>query len=108
MTSRTRTLLAALMGTLALGATTTVLAGNGHGHYPGHGWGARPYPYYPAPYGYFSIQTAPPVVYAPPAYYGPRYGYPVPPVRYGYPVLPTPYGYPLQPSFSFGMTVPLD
>lgn len=106
MTTRTRTLFAALMATLALGATADVLA-HGNGHHRGHGW-AHHHRHYDAPYGYVSIRTAPPVVYGAPGYYGPGYGYPVPPVRYGYPPAPVPYGYPVAPSFSFGMTVPLD
>jgi hypothetical protein len=107
MTTRTHTLLVALMGGLVLATTAAAFADPGHGR----GWGKYGYRYDPAPYGYISIQTAPAVVYAPPpAYYGPRYGYgyPPPPPRYAYPVAPAPYGYPLQPSFSFGMTIPID
>jgi len=108
MTNRTRTLMATLIGSLALATSATAFADRDHGDYRGHGWGHEKHArwhhqhqhrYDPGPYGYISFQSAPTVVYAPPVYAAPRYAYPAPPVRYAYPI---------QPSFSFGMTVPLD
>lgn len=116
MTTRTRTLLAALMGTLALTASAASLAdsgrwdrrGNGDDHgrweHRGQGWGHQKHErwqhqhrYQPAN-GYIVIQSTPRLIYAPPAYYDDGYSYRAP-GRYVYPV---------APSFSFGMTIPLD
>ena len=109
MTIRTRTLIAALMGTLALTTSAATLADSGRWNdRGGPGWGHneherwhhqhRDYGYQSAPYGQLVIQTAPQVIYAPRAYYDDGYYYRAP-SRYVYPVVP---------SFSFGMTIPLD
>lgn len=108
MTIRTRTLFAALMGTVALTASAATLADSGRWNDRGHGWGHnkherwqhqhRHYSYQPAPYGQIVIQTAPRVIYAPRAYYDDGYYYRA----------PSRYVYPVSPSISFGMTIPLD
>jgi len=104
--------MAALLGAFALTASAAALADNGRRDYDrrwddrGQGWGHQKHErwhhqhrYQPAPYGYVSIRSAP--VYAPPAYYGDGY-------YYGAPAYYPRYSYPVAPSFSFGMTVPLD
>lgn len=114
MTNRTRILLAALTATLAAGLSSAALADRDRWEGRGHGWGHEKHArwqhqhryYDPAPYGHVVIQTAPQVIYAPPAYYDGGYydsGYYYRPQGYA-----PRYVYPVSPSISFGMTIPLD